>query len=398
MNHMNSKTVIGLGVAAAVAVAIATGISVSRKPDADGADGAGEVLPGLTAHINDVKRISLTGPGQKRIATLAKTEQGWTVEEKSGYRADAGKVREYLLKLSQSQLTEAKTANEQRYAEIGVNDVGAADAKGILVAIEGLPQPAQLVVGIVNARGDGTYVRRAGDKQSWLAKGSLIPDKTAANWLDKSIVDLPATRVREVAWTRADGKSARIAKAKADETNYVIADLPKGREPASEFAANAQATTLAGLNFDDVITATEASPAADAKTYSASFASFDGLVVDVTGWKKDDKFLAQFKARKDEAAFDASAAAAQAVPKPDTAASKADTASAPAPAVADPVKDKAERAAKLDAEVATLNKRFDGWTFVLPPYKAANFDKSVDDFLKPPAGKSADAKKHAGAK
>jgi hypothetical protein len=390
MNHMNSKTLIGLGVAAAVAVAIAAGISASRKPVAESAGGGGDVVPGLAAHINDVRRISLTGSGQKRIATLTKTDNGWTLEEKGGYRADAGKVREYLLKLSQSQLTEPKTSNEARYAEIGVNDVGAADAKGLLVAFEGLPQPAQLIVGIANPRGDSTYVRRAGDKQSWLAKGSLIPDRTAASWLDRSIVDLPATRVREIAWTRADGKSVRVVKSKREDVNYTVADLPKGRELSSEFAANTQGTSLAGLNFDDVIAAAEASPPADGKVYRATFASFDGLVVDMTGWKKDEKFYAQFRTRKDEAAFDASVAAAAVGTKPDA---KPETPVVPsgeataAAAASDPPQDKAALAAKLDAEVATLAKRFDGWTFVLPAYKAANFDKSVEDFLKPPAGK-----------
>lgn len=392
MNHMNSKTVIGLGVAAAIAIGIAAAISVSRKPVAETAQRAGEVLPGLSERINDVKRISLTGPGQKLLVTLDRTDQGWTLAEKGGYRADAGKVREYLLKLSQAQLTEQKTANEQRYAEIGVTDISAADAKGVLVALEGLPQPAQLIVGIVNARGDSTYVRRAGEKQSWLAKGGLIPDKTAANWLDKRIVDLPATRVREVAWTQPDGKSVRVVKDKASDTNYRLADMPKGREPASEFAANSQATTLAGLNFDDVLPAAEAAPPADGKVYRATFAGYDGIVVEMTGWKKNDAFQARFTVRKDEAAFEASVAAASPAPDANAGGSAATDS---AKENVDPAKDKADRAARLDAEIAELAKRFDGWTFVLPAYKAANFDKGVEEFLKPLPEKTAGAKKGA---
>lgn len=403
MNHMNSRTVVGLGIAAVAAIAIATGISLSRKPVADAAQGAGEVLPGLAEHVNDVRRISLTGPGQKLLVTLEKGEQGWSVKEKSGYRADAGKVREYLLRLSQSRLVEQKTANEQRYADIGVTDIGAAGAKGLLVALDGLPQPAQLIVGIINPRGDATYVRRAGDKPSWLAKGNLIPDKSAANWLDKRIVDLPATRIREVSWSRPDGRSVRVFKTNAGDANYALADLPKGRELSSEFAANGEATTLAGLNFDDVLTAAEAPAPTDAKAYRATFLSFDGVVVELVGWKKDERFYAQFQARKDEAAFDAALTAAQAQAKADrdaqqTAAS-ADAAkpvATPPAAVADPARERSERSAAVDAEVAELGRRFSGWTFVLPAYKAAGFDKTADDFLKPLEDKKADAKKAAG--
>ena len=130
MNHMNSKTVLGLGVAAAVALIAAVAINSSRKPHIEGAQALSYALPELTDHLNDVKSLGLTGPGQQPIATLEKGSTGWTLKEKGGYRADAGKVREYLLKLSQARLIEQKTANEQRYAELGVSDIGAADAKG----------------------------------------------------------------------------------------------------------------------------------------------------------------------------------------------------------------------------------------------------------------------------
>lgn len=400
MNHMNSKTVIGLGAAAVVAIAIAAGISLSRKPVAQTAQAAGEVLPGLADRLNDVTRVSLSGPGQKPIATLEKGDARWTLKEKGGYTADAGKVRELLLKLGQARLVEAKTTNEQRYAEIGVGDIAAADAKGVLVVLDGLPQPAQLIVGIMNPRSDATYVRRAGDKQSWLAKGSLVPDKITTNWLDKSVADIAAARVREVVWSRPGGKSARLFKNEPTDTHYALAELPKGRELASDFATNTQATVLAGLNFDDVIAAAEAAPPADGKVYRATFTSFDGVVVDVTGWKKDEKFYAQLAARKDAALFDASVAAAQAKARSEWEAqqsaaddaAKSGAAAAPL-AVADPAKDRARRSAAVDAEVATLSQRFAGWTFVLPQYKAANLEKSSDEFLKPLADKKADAKK-----
>lgn len=405
MNHMNSKTVIGLAVAAVIAIVIASGISLSRKPVAETAQAAGEVLPGLSEHVNDVTRISLVGPGQKPIATLEKDEARWVLKEKGGYPADAGKVREFLLRLSQARLAEPKTTNEQRYAEIGVGDIAAADAKGVLVALDGLPQPAQLIVGIMNPRSDATYVRRASDKQSWLAKGSLVPDKTAANWLDKRLADIPAARVREVVWSRPDGKPARLFKNQPADTNYMLAELPKGRELASDSAANTQATALAGLNFDDVSAAAEAPPA-DGKAYHATFTTFDGVVVDVTGWKKDEKFYAQLAARKDAALFDASVVAAQTRARSEWETQQAAQPAAPdetvkpvpPPAVADAARDKAQRSAEVDAEVATLSRRFAGWTFVLPQYKAANLEKSGDELLKPLADRKTDAKKPVATK
>lgn len=394
MNHMNSKTVLGLGAAAVAAIAIAAGISLSRTPQSEGSQAEGPVLPLLAEHVNDVKRISLTSGGQKRIATLEKGDNGWSLAEKNGYRADTGKVREWLLKLSQARLVEQKTANEQRYADIGVADITAADAKGVLVALEGLPQPAQLIVGNVNPRGDSTYVRRAGEKQSWLAKGNLIPDRTAANWLDKTVTDIAATRVRELVLEKPGAKPLRVFKAQPSDTGYALADLPKGRQLSSEFAANTLATVLAGLNFDDVFAAADAAAPADAKLHRARFTTFDGIVVQIDSWNQDGKAYARLSAQRDAAIGDAAIAAAQAKAKADweaaqaaaaapTEASAAGAKPEPPLAVSDAAKDKAEQVARAEVEVAKLQQRFDGWVFVLPPHKFASLDSSLESLLKP---------------
>lgn len=401
MNHVNNKTVIGLAVAAGIALIAAIALGTARRPEAEQVGQVATLaLPELDTHLNDVKSFSITGPGQKLLATLEKDASGWTLKEKGGYRADAGKVREYLLKLGQSRLLEAKTANEQRYAELGVADIGTAGSTGVLLALDGLGKPVQLLLGNVNTRGDATFVRRAGDKQSWLAKGNLLPDKIAANWLDKSIVDLPATRVREVVVNKPEGRPLRAFKQQPDAINYAVADLPKGRELASEFAANALGTTLAGLTFEDVLPAAEIPAPAD-KVYRSSFATFDGLVVVVNAWKKDDKFYAQLQASKDAAAAESGIAAAQAKAKTDWDAQQAASAAAelkpaaatPPAAVSDPAKDKSERLAALDAEVARLNQHFNGWTYQLPQYKFANLEKSVDEYLKPLDEKKTAARK-----
>lgn len=395
MNHVNNKTVIGLAVAAGIAVIVAIALGTARRPEATDSQVATATLPEFDNHLNDIQSLTFTGAGQKLLATVEKGAAGWSLKEKGGYRADAGKVREYLLKLAQSRLLEAKTANEQRYADLGVADISAADAKGVLLAVGGLGKPVQLILGNLNVRGDATFVRRAGDKQSWLAKGNLLPDKTAANWLDKSIVDIPATRLREVVIERPEGKPLRVLKQQPTDTHFVITDLPKGREPTSEFAANSLGTTLAGLNLDDVVPAAQA--AAPAQAYRSRFVAFDGLVVEVTGWKLDGKYYAQFKAGKDAALADSAAAAAQAKAKADwearqnTEANENVRLAAPL-FVRDPAADKAERLAALDAEVAQINQRTGGWTYQLPQYKFANLEKSVDEYLKP-AGETKAARK-----
>ncbi|MBO9662648.1 DUF4340 domain-containing protein [Dokdonella sp.] len=394
---MNQKTLIGLAVAALIAIVVAIVLNQRSQPRSEGGTQTTYLAPELREHVNDVSKLVVTGAENKVVATLERGENGWTLAEKGGYAVDTGKLRELLLKLADTTLVEQKTANKDKYAVLGVEDVDAKDAKGLKIELGGLAQPLALIVGTANARGDGSFVRRAGEAQSWLASTALNPPKTAADWLKKDLADVPATRIESVAITHPDGKSFKVAKAAEGDANFKLLEVPKGREAGSEFTANGLASTLAGLRFDDVVPAKDAAPEANAT--KARYAAFDGLVVDATAWEKDGKHYAQFKASLDAAQADKGIAAAQTRAKEDfdTAAAAAEAAKAskdPQPegakdapikplAVSDPAKDREQRLAAANKEVADLNAHFDGWTYQLPAHKYANIDKSIDDLLKP---------------
>ncbi|GAA0704334.1 DUF4340 domain-containing protein [Dokdonella soli] len=391
---MNKKTLIGLGVAALVALVAAVVLNQTNKPRSENAgEKTAWLAPELRDHVNDVSKIVVTGADNKVLATLERGANGWGLAEKGGYAADTGKLREFLLKLADAKLLEQKTANKDKYAALGVEDVATKDAKGLQVELDGFAQPLKLIVGSTNPRGAGTFVRRAGDAQSWLASGTLTVEKSAADWLKKDLVDIAANRIASATIAHADGKSVRVAKDAEGDANFKVADIPKGREAGSEFSANGLASTLGGMRFDDVVPAKDAT--AGDKALKARYATFDGLVVDVTVWERDGKDEAQFVASLDAARADKGIAVAQAKAKAEfetaaaaaASAKKDDKSIAEAPvkplAVSDPVKDREDRLASLNKEVADLNAHFNGWTFVLPAYKYANIDKSIDDLLKP---------------
>jgi hypothetical protein len=234
-------------------------------------------------------------------------------------------------------------------------------------------------------------VRRVGDAQSWLVSGSLTLPRTAADWLKKDIVDVPAKDVTDVTITRADGRGVHLHKDTAGDANFKLVDIPKGREAGSPYAVNAPASALADLNLEDVSQASDAAPGNDA--LKVRYLTFDGIVIDVTAWKKDDKNYADFNASLDAAQADQGIAADQAKAKADyeaasakpDAAKDAKTVDAVVKplAVSDPASDHANRLAAVNKKIADLDAHFKGWTFALPPYKYASFDKSIDDVLKP---------------
>lgn len=410
---MNQKTLIGLAVAAAVAIVAAVALNHSNRPQSETVDASGPLFPALRDHVNDVSKIVVTGADDKVVATLERGKDGWALAEKGGYGADTGKLRAFLLKLAEAKKLEQKTANKDKYALLGVEDVAAKDAKGLQVELDGLAQPIKLIVGNADPRG-GTYVRVAGDAQSWLASGALALEKNASDWLRKELTDIAANRIASVSIVRGDGGRTSIAKKAEGDANFTLADVPKGREAGSEYAINGLASTLAGLRFDDVLAAKDA-PAPESGTLKARYTTFDGVVVEAAGWAKDGKDYAQFAATLDGEAAGRHVEAAQAKEKADyeaaTAAAEAakkdakpDAPAVDAPAkpasMTDAAKDREARLAASNKEVTDLNARFAGWTFVLPAYKYANMDKAGADLLKPLEDKkpAADAAKPAKKK
>jgi Domain of unknown function (DUF4340) len=410
---MNTKTLIGLAVAALAAIVAAIVLNRGNRPQSEnGGEQVRYLVPALRDHVNDVSKIIITGADNKPLATLTRSDQGWSVAERSGYAADTGKLREFLLKLSDAKLLEQKTASKDKYSALGVEDVADKDAKGVEVELDGLGDPIKLIVGNTNPRA-GTYVRRAGEAQSWLASGIIAVDKKPESWLRKDLADIPATRIAEVEITHPDGKTVRIAKDAEGDANFKLQDVPKGREPGSDFTIDSIASTLGGLRFDDVLATKEALPADNA--LKAHYVTFDGLMVDVVAWEKDGKDYAQLTASanidratrhitaqqaKAKADHDAEVAA-QAKGKPAAQKGSAGESAAPptpaaAPtkpaAIADPDKDREQKLAALDKEVTDLNARFKDWTYLIPAYKFANINKSMDDLLKAPPEKT-DGKK-----
>jgi hypothetical protein len=433
---MNKRIVI-LAAAVAVAVGLVVLLASQRAPEAEGSLLAGPVLPGLAERLNEVDSIRIVQAGNQPVLTLARTAEGWTVGERDGYPANAGKVRTALLNLAESKVVEAKTANPERYAQLGVEDVDAADATGVRIELagEGMEPTALIVGNYAGQQGEGTYVRRPGEAQSLMAAGNLVPERQVGDWLRREIVDFPSSRIQQVELVEGDGPPLRIFKESADDANFQVADLPRGRALQSEVVANGLASTLSGLTLDDVArAAADAEAPADATRHRAIYTLFDGLVVTLDGHQAPadadgnaglahvtiaatlDReralahIAADIAAEQAAAQADADAAAAAAAAGADAppaaeagdtapagaatpravgaAGSDADAAAEPAAAAAaaapiDVEARTAERLAAVQAEVDAINARLGGWRFQIPAFKYATIDKTIDDLLQP---------------
>src|SRR5262249_50300288 len=183
-------------------VAIATGDrTVSRAAPGEAA------LPSLAGKLGEAASLRLQRSALE--LTFVRDGDSWFVAEKGNYPA-AAKVRQIVLGMADLALVEPKTQKADLYPRLEVDDPG--KGKSTLVTLKdkaGTPL-AELIIGKrrydrLGAGNDGIYVRKPGDTQAWLARGSLEFSHQLSSWLDRRVVDLPDKRIAKVTLAQPDG-------------------------------------------------------------------------------------------------------------------------------------------------------------------------------------------------
>lgn len=393
--------------AGAAALVLVAGLMLTRQqaPKADVRAADQPLLPMLSTKLGELDTVAITEGGGRLAIELKRDGDRWVLANKDGYPADIGQLRSYLGKLADSKLREAKTSNPERHATLGLEAVDQTDARSLMVTLGGLEPPVKLITGSLSTAGAaGTFVRFAEDPQSWLASGTLRPETALTNWISAEIVNLPANRLQSATVTAPDGAVLSVAKAEASEANWAIQNLPRGKEPSSEFAGNALTSTPDNLRLEDVMKAEGVEP--EGEVWRARYASFDGVVVTLELWQREGRDHVRVGAELDEAAMQAWIEAEVATQQASQALAKqlaeqsnaaADEATPPGTEAGDgtepirltlepPPFDEAqfrdEKAAGIRGEVEGIRGRTEGWIYVIPSWKAENVRKRMADLLK----------------
>ena len=328
----------------------------STSPSLNGA----LLLPGLDAALNDIDEVTLARAGNETIASLRRSERGWTVPEKGGYRADFAKVREALLALSEARVIEEKTSNPEFYDRLGVEAVESVSSAGTAVTMRhGNNAFPTVILGDV----EGTsyrYARRADEALSLLIDRDPELPRSAPQWLETGILDLRSDRIREVTIDHADGERVQLWKDDAEETNFTVDAVPDGRELQFPGVANVIGNVLRELALEDV----ERTPDDDSvPSVTTAFRTFDGLVVTARGFERDGQNWLEFEA------------SVGAEPGAESAAE---------PAQDDPG-EAADEDQGLDprAEAEAINSTVAGWRYRIPSYKYEQMTRRMEDLLNP---------------
>ncbi|MGR8918556.1 MAG: DUF4340 domain-containing protein [Gammaproteobacteria bacterium] len=343
-------TIVVIGVAWKVSQDKAPQTEVERAP----------LYPALLERINDADRIVLSSA--EHTSELERSGERWLLANRDGFEATGGDVRRLLLQVAGLRTVEAKTASPERYARLGVADVGEPGADGTLLEITGGGDTlASLVVGHTRdvPGAEQRYVRRAGEAQSWLVDGALEAPADPIRWVDAAIVDIDTSRISEVQITSPGATDVVIRKAEPDDNFFELMDVPDGFEAKSRSTVSSLGAVLLDLRFNDVAAASRLGDAAPARTTVAR--TFDGLVAILEDFELDGEVYTRFGFRY-EASLDTTADGAE---PGDDAGEDAEADAAP----------------DVPAEVEMLNERTAGWIYVLPNYKRRMLDRTFDSLV-----------------
>lgn len=382
---MTSRNLSILGLVAVLAVV--AGVWLAGRQTSSPATESAALYPDLKEQLNTVTTVRIVKAGGTPAVELKRGDSGWTVTERNDYPADEAKLGKLLTGIAEAKVVEEKTSNPESYATLGVEDIGKSDAGGMQVEIEGTKAPVKLIVGKHASGASSHYVRRADEPKSWLINKSLDTSSSADQWLRRSIIDVSADRMQSAEVKIGTAKPYTALKKTRADAEFAVEGLPKGKELSSPSAAYSFASALSGLTLNDVKPASELTDKPSAQT---TFKTFDGLVVEATGWKKegdDSKHYIALKTSYDAALADKFKVATAETEKKEADGDKKDAAateSEGAPPAADKPAEEAPKAEtrNVEEEATKASTQLSGWVYEIPGYKYDAIFKPVDELIK----------------
>ena len=320
-------------------VALAAWVSGRSQSGQDSLAGTA-VLPGLKGAVNDVTQIRIT-KADRTQTTLERHATDWVVGER-GYPADSGKLRKLLLDLGSLNAVERKTSLARNYPVLGVEDVTQPKATGARIDVATPDKTWSLIVGS-SVDGNDCYVRAVDSAQSLLASPLIMAEADPKLWLDPTILDINQSRVSAVSQQPPKGPGFSVSRDKKTQADFTVRGIPRGRELTGADAADSLGTALSSLTLTDVRKA--AAPPQGAELSHAVFRTFDGLEIDISGYKQASTGYIDVSAR----ATDKSA----------------------------------------DSEAQQIDSRVQGWEYEIPDYRYDEIFPSLDSLLKPLPAKKA---------
>ena len=180
----------------------------------------------------------------------------WIVPAEHGYAADEAAVRELLTGLADLRWAAPRTALEERYPRLEVDDPNTgSDATRVTITADDGAVLADAVIGkrsrAITGDERGTYLRMVDGERAWLAKGTVDVATEGIDWLATDLPSLAQDQLRTLVVDPADGVGFTVGRTSADDDMTLVDQLPADRS-ADANQIRRLASVFAALRFEEV--------------------------------------------------------------------------------------------------------------------------------------------------
>jgi hypothetical protein len=383
---MNAKTLAILAGTLAIVAGGAVLVTRQNAPITAAAANAQKLAPTLADKINDVAKVELRKGTDTLLLTRGKDGEAaiWKLDSRGGYPAKPDKIKELILTLSETKLIEPKTDKPEKFALLELEAPGA-EAKGTSITLSDSSGAAlaSIIVGKFafsadGRSGEGMFVRRAHENQTYLSDFKLQFEVAPAQWLVTDVLSTERGRLKSATIANAGGSEVpaetyTVSRPDSSKTDFALTPMPAGKE--LKYAGSATTPTYA-IEFVDMA---DVAPAASIDLSKEPLATctyqmFDGLIITATLGRHDGKTWLKLAASSN---FDG---------VPDSAKEQD---GAEKPVEKDPTKPTLRSHAEVEQEVKDFNSKHAPWAYALVDYKVNQFVPKLADLVKeiePPAG------------
>ncbi len=333
---------------AATVLALGLALLLSR-PDTMNPDliEAQALVPGLKDQVNDIERLQIDTGADEPIR-LIRSDERWRVENAEAYEADFELVYQLLRDLAAGERAEPRTSNPDWYERLGV--AGASlqsdgSEASFQIGFPGTELPA-VIIGRAGPAGQSRFVRLANEEQVWLSDREISVPPTILDWLQRSVMDIPASELAEITLRHADGEVVQLRPADETGNQWVLMNVPEGREAEPAWRLNSFANALSNVQLEDV-RRYESSPESSS---AALFVTRDGLNFVATLFEDEQGGWVNFSVSADVAASIEDA-------------------------------ELTDEDASISADAAAVDARLSPWAFKLPSAKFGQMTGRLEDVL-----------------
>lgn len=254
---MKPKHFAMLAAAAGVSLLFAVVTYLAAVPWAPDDKGPREALiPALASRAAELAALEISR--EKETVRLANKDGRWVYESGEGYPVDEAKARELVLALTEARLVERKTARPDRHDLLGLGDYTAPgtgarllklrNAKGDVLGEIILGRPAY---DMMEASKGGTYVRRPGEDQTWLADRPLQVSLSIRDWVKTRLIDLDVKSIKSIRIER-EGEAPLDIKRTEDGSQHELTAMPQGKKLKYVSAVDDVAEAISLIEFRNV--------------------------------------------------------------------------------------------------------------------------------------------------